>query len=66
MTEQVIAIYSDAKTIKNVEDDLRAVGIPSEKIYPDPDNRRIRVVVPEAARAEILEILNRHKPEEVR
>ena len=66
MTEEVIAIYEDAGAIKNVEDDLRALGIPSETIHPDADNRRIRVVVPEATRSEIMEVLNRHQPKEVR
>lgn len=66
MTEEVIGVYDDAGAIKNVEDDLRALGIPSEKIHPDADNRRIRVVIPEATRAEIIEVLKRHEPTEIR
>jgi hypothetical protein len=66
MTEEVVATYGDALAIKNAEDDLRALGIPSETIFVDPDNRKIRVKTPEATKDEILEVLNRHQPVEVR
>lgn len=65
MTHEVTATYDDATAVKNVEDDLRALGIPSEKIYPEADKRKIRVRVPKAALAEILEVLKRHKPVEL-
>lgn len=65
MTEEVTATYSEAMTIRNVEEDLRALGIPSEKIHTSADKRRIRVLVPEAAKPEILEILRRHDPVEL-
>ncbi len=65
MTEAIVATYIDVKTIRNVEDDLRATGIPNEKIKVDKDNRKIRVFAPDATKSEVMEILNRHKPAEV-
>lgn len=65
MTEQVTATYGDATAIKNVEEDLSALGIPSETIYVDRDNRKIRVKTSESAKTEILEVLKRHEPVEL-
>jgi len=65
MTEALVATYKDLKTIVNVEDDLRATGIPNEKIKVDKDHRKIRVMFPDATKPEVLEILNRHKPAEI-
>jgi hypothetical protein len=65
MTEAVVATYSDVTTLKNVEDDLRSTGIPMEEIRVDNDHFKVRVTIPQATKAEVLEILNRHKPAEV-
>ena len=65
MTDAVVATYHDVKTIKNVEDDLRSTGIPMEEIRVDNDHFKIRVTIPHATKAEVLEILNRHQPAEV-
>jgi hypothetical protein len=65
MTEAVVATFKDFKSIMNVEEDLLATGIPNEKIKVDKENRKIRIFTPDATRAEVLEILNRHMPEEV-
>ena len=65
MTEAVVASYNDVTTVRNVEDDLRATGIPMEEIRVDNDNFRVRVTIPGTTKAEVLEILNRHKPAEV-
>jgi hypothetical protein len=65
MTNTVTATFKDSKTITNVKDDLRSIGIPIEKIKIDKDNARVRVTVPEATKAEIMEVLNRHKPSEI-
>ena len=65
MTGAVVATYKDFKTVRNVEDDLLSTGIPSEKIKIDRDHRKIRVMVPETTRSEIMEILNRHEPAEI-
>ena len=65
MINAVVATYNDVLTIKNVEDDLRSTGIPMEEIRVDKDHFKIRVMIPDATKAEVLEILNRHNPAEV-
>ena len=65
MIEAVVATYNDGTTVKNVEDDLRSTGIPLEEIRIDKDHFKIRVTIPHATKAEVLEILNRHNPAEV-
>ena len=65
MTEAVVATYKDVSTVKNVEDDLRSTGIPMEEIRVDNEHFKVRVTIPSATKAEVLEILNRHKPAEV-
>ncbi len=65
MTNALVATYKNVRTITNVEDDLLSTGIPNEKIKIDREHRKVRVMVPDATRAEVLEILNRHEPSEV-
>ena len=65
MTNALVATYKNVRTITNVEDDLLSTGIPNEKIKIDREYRKVRVMVPDATRAEVLEILNRHEPSEV-
>ena len=65
MTAAVVATYKDFRTVRNVEDDLLSTGIPNEKIKVDRDHRKIRVMVPETTKSEIMEILNRHEPSEI-
>jgi hypothetical protein len=65
MTQAVVATYKNVRAIANVEDELLATGIPSEKIKIDKEHRKIRVMVPDVTKREIIEILNRHDPAEV-
>lgn len=65
MTAAVVATYKNIRAITNVEDDLLSTGIPIEKIKVDREHRKIRVMVPDATQAEIMEILNRHAPTEI-
>jgi hypothetical protein len=65
MTEAIVATYTDATAIRNVEEDLRSTGIPMEKIRVDTDHFKVRVTVPNATKTEVVEILNRHKPTEL-
>jgi hypothetical protein len=65
MTTALVASYKNVRAITNVEDDLLATGIPNEKIKIDKEHRKIRVMVPDATKAEIMEILNRHEPTEI-
>jgi N-acetylglutamate synthase/N-acetylornithine aminotransferase len=61
----VVASFKDAMTIMNVRDDLLSTGIPGEKIKVDKEHFKVRVMVPEQTKAEIIEILERHKPAEI-
>jgi N-acetylglutamate synthase/N-acetylornithine aminotransferase len=61
----VVASFKDAMTIMNVRDDLLSTGIPGEKIKVDKEHFKIRVMVPEQTKAEIIEILKRHEPAEM-
>ncbi len=65
MTTAVVATYKDAKTIWNVEDDLISTGIPDDAIKIDKKHMKVRVIVPDQTKAEIMEILNRHAPAEI-
>ena len=65
MTTAVVATYKDARTIWNVKDDLMSTGIPDDAIKIDKEHIKIRVMVPDRTKAEILEILNRHLPAEI-
>ena len=65
MTESYVATYNDRTAVKNVEEDLRATGIPLDKINVDYDHSRIRVTAPDMTKAEVVEILKRHKPSEM-
>jgi hypothetical protein len=65
MTQAVVATYKNVRAMANVEEDLLATGIPNEKIKIDKEHRKIRVMVPNATKREIIEILNRHDPAEV-
>ncbi|MGB5469506.1 MAG: hypothetical protein WBM64_03735, partial [Woeseiaceae bacterium] len=62
MTTAVVATYKDAGTIRNVKDDLISTGIPNDAIKIDKEHIKIRVMVPDQTKAEIMEILNRHAP----
>ena len=65
MTTAVVATYKDARTIWNVKDDLRSTGIPDDAIKIDKEHIKVRVMVPDRTKAEVMEILNRHLPAEI-
>lgn len=62
MTATVTGVFDSTDQIRNVEEDLRASGIPSEKIHVDEQTMEIKIMIPETTRPEIMEILNRHNP----
>lgn len=62
MTATVTGTYNSTDQVRNVEDDLLATGIPSEKIHVNEQTKQIKVIIPETTKPEIVEILNRHKP----
>lgn len=65
MTQAVVATYHDVNALRNVEDDLRSTGIPMDEIRVDKAHFKVRVTVPGATKAEVLEILKRHQPTEI-
>lgn len=65
MTTAVVATYKDATAIWNVEDDLISTGIPNDAIKIDKEHMKVRVMVPDQTKAEVMEILNRHDPAEI-
>lgn len=61
----VVASFKDAMTIMNVKDDLLSTGIPDDTIKIDKEHLKVRVMVPDQAQEEIIEILKRHAPAEI-
>jgi hypothetical protein len=57
--------YNSIDKVRNAEDELQSIGIPSEKIFVDTDAMQIKVMIPETTKPEILELLGRHEPSEI-
>ncbi|WP_299314906.1 hypothetical protein [uncultured Halomonas sp.] len=66
MTQTVTASYGSADKAVNAYDELVSEGYPREKLYFDRDSNEVKVIVPDASRPEIEEILARHEPDEIR
>lgn len=66
MTVTVTAVYATVDTVRNAFDDLVSTGIDREKVFADEDNKLVKVMIPESAANEVKEILNRHRPTELR
>lgn len=66
MTVTVTAVYATVDTVRNAFDDLISTGIDREKVFADEDNKQVKVMIPESAVNEVKEILNRHRPTELR
>lgn len=66
MTQTVTAAYGSAGKASNAFDELVSEGYPREKLYLDKDTHEVKVIVPEASRPEVEEILGRHGPDETR
>lgn len=62
MTATVTGVIDSTGQIRNVEEVLRASGIPSEKIDVDEQAMEIKIMIHETTKPEIMEILNRHNP----
>jgi hypothetical protein len=62
MLRTVTATYGSRDTLRNVVDDILAVGIEREKVYVDDDANLIKVMIPSDTEPEVLEILGRHNP----
>ena len=61
MSNTVTARFESNDQATNAEDELRSSGIPSEKIYVDKAAKTIKVLIPEATRPGVIEILQRHR-----
>lgn len=65
MTVRLTGTFDSVDKVRNAEEDLLATGIPQEEIFVDENSKIIKVNVPDTAKPEILEILNRHNPTKV-
>ena len=65
MNKTITATFKDKTTQVNVVDDLVNKDIPRENIYADEYNSQVKVMLPESAEPEVMEILNRHHPTEI-
>jgi len=66
MLETITATYNSSDQIRNAWDDLINTGnIPRDKIYMDEDGMVIKVMVNNAIKPEIQELLQRHNPLEI-
>lgn len=65
MNKTITATFTDKTTQINVVDDLVNKDIPRENIYADENNSQVKVMLPESAEPEVMEILNRHHPTEI-
>jgi hypothetical protein len=65
MYKTITAKYKDKNALTNVADELVNKGIPRENFFIDEKISQIKVMMPESAKQEIMDILNRHGPTEV-
>ena len=66
MAKTVTGVYDSADTVHNAVDDLISTGFDREKVFANEENKEVKVMIPDAAEREVKEILNRHRPIEVR
>ncbi|MBA6328207.1 hypothetical protein H4J46_09695 [Colwellia sp. MB02u-6] len=65
MYKTITAKYKDKDALTNVADELLNKDIPRENFFIDEKISQIKVMMPESAKQEIIDILNRHGPTEV-
>lgn len=66
MTKALTAKYETMTAAQNAHEDLIGTGYPREKMFFDPDSPEVKVITPEDTEAQAREILDRHKPSEIR
>ncbi len=66
MALTITATYSSPETLKNVFDDLINIGLPAEEIFTDKEKKEVKVITGMDIEAEILEVLKRHEPENIK
>ncbi len=62
MYKTITATYTDKIALKNVADELLNKDIPRENFFIDEEVSLVKVMMPECAEPEIMDILNRHGP----
>ncbi len=65
MAKVITGIYAVDTTVQNVVDDLVNIGLPTEKILADEEEKMVKVIAGASIEAEIKEVLKRHKPSEI-
>ncbi len=65
MTTTVTGSYETMDSIKNVQDELIAAGIPQEQIFVDKSATCIKVMIADVTEAEVEDIFKRHDPSAV-
>ena len=65
MNKTITATFTDKTALKNVVDDLVNKDIPRENFFADEEKTQVKVMLPESAEPEVMEILNRHHPTEI-
>ncbi|MBL4899424.1 MAG: hypothetical protein JKX76_07220 [Colwellia sp.] len=65
MYKTITATYTDKIALINIADELINNNIPRENFYIDKEVSQVKVMMPEYAVPEIMNILNRHHPTEV-
>ena len=66
MAKTITGVYDSVNTVRNAIDDLVSTGIDREKVFAEKDSYQVKVIIPDSAESEVTEILNRHRPKEVR
>jgi hypothetical protein len=65
MYTMTTATYTDKIALKNVDDELKNKGVPTENFFINENKLQIKVKMPESEEQEIRDILNRHGPTNV-
>jgi len=66
MADIITAHFDSSTTVANAVDDLVSTGIPNEKIRVDKGKHQVQVMIADATHEEITEILQRHKPTDLK
>jgi hypothetical protein len=65
MTQTVTAVYLNLDAGRNALEDLIADGFDREKLFLDEESLQVKVMVPDAVKANAEEILRRHDPKDL-
>ena len=65
MYKTITATYTDKNALTNVADELVNKDIPRENFFVNEEVSQVKVMMPESAESEIIDILKRHHPTEV-